>query len=116
MQVSISSEKPGTPIRAANHGEVVVASPMYFTGNTIVVDYGDRLFSVFAHLSELHAKLGDTVEPTTIVGLVGATGRVTGPHLHWSTRLNGARSIRSRSSPPRAGSTCTWSRFFSRVR
>jgi murein DD-endopeptidase MepM/ murein hydrolase activator NlpD len=83
--------KPGTPVRAANHGQVVVAAPMYFTGNTIVVDHGDRLFSVFAHLSELHAKAGDTVEPTTIVGLVGATGRVTGPHLHWSVRLNGAR-------------------------
>jgi murein DD-endopeptidase MepM/ murein hydrolase activator NlpD len=83
--------EPGTPIRAANHGEVVVASPMYFTGNTIVVDYGDRLFSVFAHLSEVHAKVGDIVEPATIVGLVGATGRVTGPHLHWSVRLNGAR-------------------------
>ena len=83
--------EPGTPIRAANHGEVVVAAPMYFTGNTIVIDYGDRLFSVFAHLSELHAKAGDMVEPATIVGLVGATGRVTGPHLHWSVRLNGAR-------------------------
>ncbi len=83
--------EPGTPIRAANYGEVVVAAPMYFTGNTIVVDYGDRLFSVFAHLSELHAQVGDTVEPATIVGLVGATGRVTGPHLHWSVRLNGAR-------------------------
>ena len=81
----------GTPVRAANHGRVVVAAPMYFTGNTIVVDYGDRLFSVFAHLSELHVKAGDAVEPTTIVGLVGATGRVTGPHLHWSVRLNGAR-------------------------
>jgi murein DD-endopeptidase MepM/ murein hydrolase activator NlpD len=83
--------KPGTPIRAANHGEVLVAGSMYFTGNTVVVDYGNRLFSVFAHLSELHVKAGDTVEPTTIVGLVGATGRVTGPHLHWSVRLNGAR-------------------------
>jgi murein DD-endopeptidase MepM/ murein hydrolase activator NlpD len=83
--------EPGTPVRAANHGEVIVAAPMYFTGNTIVVDYGDRLFSVFAHLSELHAKPGDIVEPSTIVGLVGATGRVTGPHLHWSVRLNGAR-------------------------
>ncbi len=83
--------KPGTPIRAANHGEVVVAAPMYFTGNTVLVDYGDRLLSVFAHLSELHVKAGDMVEPTTIVGLVGATGRVTGPHLHWSVRLNGAR-------------------------
>ncbi len=81
----------GTPIRAANHGEVVVASPMYFTGNTIVIDYGDGLLSVFAHLSEIQAHVGDTVEPSTIVGLVGATGRVTGPHLHWSVRLNGAR-------------------------
>ena len=83
--------EPGTPVRAANHGEVIVAAPMYFTGNTIVVDYGDRLFSVYAHLSEMHAKPGDIVEPSTIVGLVGATGRVTGPHLHWSVRLNGAR-------------------------
>ncbi len=83
--------KIGTPVRAANAGNVVVARPMYFTGNTIVVDYGDRLFSIFAHLSELHAKAGDTVEPTTVVGLLGATGRVTGPHLHWSVRLNGAR-------------------------
>jgi murein DD-endopeptidase MepM/ murein hydrolase activator NlpD len=83
--------KPGTPIRAANRGEIVVAAPMYFTGNTIVVDYGERLFSVFAHLSEIHVKTGDTVEPATVVGLVGATGRVTGPHLHWSVRLNGAR-------------------------
>jgi murein DD-endopeptidase MepM/ murein hydrolase activator NlpD len=81
----------GTPIRAANHGEVVVASAMYFTGNTIVIDYGDRLLSVFAHLSEMHVKAGDIVEPSTIVGLVGATGRVTGPHLHWSVRLSGAR-------------------------
>ena len=82
---------PGTPVRAANHGEVIVASPMYFTGNTIVIDYGERLVSVFAHLSELRAKTGDTVEPNTIVGLVGSTGRVTGPHLHWSVRLNGKR-------------------------
>ena len=81
----------GTPVRAANHGEVIIAAPMYFTGNTIVIDYGDRLFSVFAHLSEMHVKPGDVVEPSTIVGLVGATGRVTGPHLHWSVRLNGAR-------------------------
>jgi murein DD-endopeptidase MepM/ murein hydrolase activator NlpD len=81
----------GTPVRASNHGEVVIAAPMYFTGNTIVVDYGDRLFSVFAHLSEFRIKPGDTVDPETIVGLVGATGRVTGPHLHWSVRLNAAR-------------------------
>jgi murein DD-endopeptidase MepM/ murein hydrolase activator NlpD len=81
----------GTPIRAANHGTVALAASLYFTGNTVVVDYGSRLFSVFAHLSALHVKAGDLVGPETIVGLVGATGRVTGPHLHWSVRLNGAR-------------------------
>ena len=81
----------GTPVRAANYGHVVIASSMYFTGNTVVVDYGDRVFSVFAHLSQLMAKPGDRVEPTTVIGLVGATGRVTGPHLHWSVRLSGAR-------------------------
>ena len=111
--------EPGTPIRAANHGEVVVAAPMYFTGNTVVVDYGDRLFSVFAHLSELHVKAGDTVEPTTIVGLVGATGRVTGPHLHWSVRLNGARVdplslVAATSGAPLNGNRCIWCRFFFR--
>ena len=81
----------GTPVRAANHGTIALAAPLYFTGNTVIVDHGGRLFSVFAHLSELGVKPGDVVEPQTIVGLVGSTGRVTGPHLHWSVRLNGAR-------------------------
>jgi murein DD-endopeptidase MepM/ murein hydrolase activator NlpD len=83
--------KPGTPIRASNHGSVALASPLYFTGNTVIVDHGARLLSVFAHLSAFQVKAGDVVTPETIVGLVGATGRVTGPHLHWSVRLNGAR-------------------------
>lgn len=83
--------EPGTPIRASNHGSVALAAALYFTGNTVIIDHGARLFSVFAHLSESHVKAGDVVTPETIVGLVGATGRVTGPHLHWSVRLNGAR-------------------------
>jgi hypothetical protein len=83
--------EPGTPVRATNHGTVVLAEAMYFTGNTVVIDHGARLLSVFAHLSEMHVKAGDVVTPEKIVGLVGATGRVTGPHLHWSVRLNGAR-------------------------
>jgi murein DD-endopeptidase MepM/ murein hydrolase activator NlpD len=81
----------GTLIRAANFGTVAVAEPLYFTGNTVVIDHGDRLFSVFAHLSEFMVKQGDDVDPKTFVGRVGNTGRVTGPHLHWSVRLNGAR-------------------------
>ena len=83
--------EPGTPVRAGNHGTIALADPLYFTGNTIVIDHGARLFSVFAHLSAFRVSLGDVVEPHTIVGLVGSTGRVTGPHLHWSVRLNGAR-------------------------
>jgi len=80
----------GRPVRAANHGVVVLAEPLYFTGNTVIVDYGDGLYSLFAHLSEIRAHDGDTVEPDTIVGLRGATGRVTGPHLHWGVKLQGA--------------------------
>lgn len=81
----------GTLIRAANHGVVALAEPLYFTGNTVIIDYGDGLFSLFAHLSEFRVHEGDIVNPDTIVGLVGATGRVTGPHLHWAVRLQGAR-------------------------
>lgn len=83
--------EPGTPIRAANYGVVALAAPLYFTGNTVIVDHGSGLYSLFAHLSEFRVTTGDTVTPEVIVGLVGATGRVTGPHLHWSVRLQGAR-------------------------
>jgi murein DD-endopeptidase MepM/ murein hydrolase activator NlpD len=80
----------GTAIRAANHGIVVLAAPLYFTGNTLIIDYGDGLYSMYAHLSEFRAREGDVVTPEMVVGLVGATGRVTGPHLHWGVRLQGA--------------------------
>jgi murein DD-endopeptidase MepM/ murein hydrolase activator NlpD len=81
----------GVPIRAANAGRVALAAPLYFTGNTVIIDYGSGLYSLFAHLSEFRVKTGDTVSPETVVGLVGDTGRVTGAHLHWSVRLQGAR-------------------------
>lgn len=80
----------GTPIRASNHGVVVLAEPLYFTGNTVIIDYGDGLCSLFAHLSEFRVKEGEEVRPDTVIGLVGATGRVTGAHLHWAVRLAGA--------------------------
>ena len=82
---------PGTPVYATNHGTVAVAAPLYFTGNTVVIDHGAQLFSVYAHLSEFQVKTGDIATHDTVIGLVGATGRVTGPHLHWSVRLTGAR-------------------------
>ena len=81
----------GTPVRSPAGGTVVLAEPLYFTGDTVVVDHGVGLVSLFAHLSRMDVSVGSTVESGQVLGLVGATGRVTGPHLHWTVRLQGAR-------------------------
>src|SRR5262245_17876080 len=81
----------GTPIKSPSAGRVVLAGDRYYTGNTVMIDHGLQLFSLFAHLSEIQVKVGDTVSTSDVIGKVGATGRVTGPHLHWSVRLNGTR-------------------------
>jgi murein DD-endopeptidase MepM/ murein hydrolase activator NlpD len=81
----------GRPIEAPNAGRVVLAAPQYFSGNTVIIDHGLGLFSLLAHLSEIDVKAGDTVTRGQMIGKVGATGRVTGPHLHWTVRLNNAR-------------------------
>jgi murein DD-endopeptidase MepM/ murein hydrolase activator NlpD len=81
----------GRPVKAPNAGTVVLAEELYYTGGTVIVDHGLGLFSLFAHLSALTAHAGDRVKTGDVVGSVGATGRVTGPHLHWTVRLNGAR-------------------------
>jgi murein DD-endopeptidase MepM/ murein hydrolase activator NlpD len=81
----------GTPVHAPNAGRVVLAEHLYFTGNTVVIDHGLGLFSLLAHLSTLTVREGDSLMAGDLVGRVGATGRVTGPHLHWAVRLNGAR-------------------------
>jgi murein DD-endopeptidase MepM/ murein hydrolase activator NlpD len=81
----------GRPIEAPNAGRVVLAGELYFSGNTIIIDHGLGLFSTLAHLSRIDVVDGDQVAAGAIVGLVGATGRVTGPHLHWAIRANGAR-------------------------
>jgi murein DD-endopeptidase MepM/ murein hydrolase activator NlpD len=81
----------GTPIRAPNHGIVALAGELYFSGNVVILDHGWGLYSYFAHLSAIDVADGDVVTPGQIVGKVGATGRVTGPHLHWTVRLNDAR-------------------------
>lgn len=85
------SSAAGTPIAAPNSGRVVAAGDFYYTGNTLVLDHGLGLVSLFAHLSETSVRKGDTVKTGEILGKVGATGRVTGPHLHWTVRVNGAR-------------------------
>jgi murein DD-endopeptidase MepM/ murein hydrolase activator NlpD len=81
----------GTPIRAPNAGRVVLVSDLYFTGNTVVVDHGLGLLSLFAHMSRVDVREGEVIASGTTIGAVGATGRVTGPHLHWTVRLQEAR-------------------------
>lgn len=81
----------GTPIRAPNEGVVVLAADLYFSGNVVILDHGWGLYSYFAHLSAIDVTEGDSVSQGDTVGKVGATGRVTGPHLHWTVRLNDAR-------------------------
>ena len=81
----------GTPIHAPNDGVVVLAADLYFSGNVVILDHGWGLYSYFAHLSAIDVAEGDSVSQGEIVGKVGATGRVTGPHLHWTVRLNNAR-------------------------
>ena len=81
----------GTAIRAPNVGTVVLANELYFSGNVVIIDHGWGLYSYFAHLSTIDVAKGDAVTQGQVVGKVGATGRVTGPHLHWTVRLNNAR-------------------------
>ena len=81
----------GTPIKAPNDGVVVLATNLYFSGNVVIIDHGWGLYSYFAHLSAIDVAEGDRVRKGMVVGKVGATGRVTGAHLHWTVRLNDAR-------------------------
>jgi murein DD-endopeptidase MepM/ murein hydrolase activator NlpD len=79
----------GTPVRAPQSGEVVLADDLYYAGNTVIVDHGEGLYSLVAHLSRITVKVGDRVERKALLGESGATGRVTAPHLHWAVRLQG---------------------------
>jgi len=83
--------KTGVPVRAPAAGRVVLAGPLYFSGNTVVIDHGLGLTTLYAHLSKMRVKPGDAVRKGEIIGNVGATGRVTGPHLHWALKLREAR-------------------------
>jgi hypothetical protein len=81
----------GEPIRAANRGRVVLASPLYLSGLTVVVDHGLGVFSFYCHLSKLTVRRGDMVGKGAVIGACGSSGRSTGPHLHWSMRVGDGR-------------------------
>jgi murein DD-endopeptidase MepM/ murein hydrolase activator NlpD len=80
----------GTPVRAGNSGVVVLARPLYYEGNCVVIDHGLGLFTVSMHLSRIDVHEGQRVARGAPIGLSGATGRVTGPHLHWAVRWQDA--------------------------
>ena len=81
----------GTPVHATQSGRVVLAEELYFSGNTVIVDHGLGVYSLYGHLSATNVGVGDGVKAGTILGKVGATGRVTGAHLHWGITVNKAR-------------------------
>ena len=81
----------GTAVRATQRGRVALAEELFFAGNTVVLDHGLGIYSFYGHLSEIGVKAGDALETGAVLGKVGATGRVTGPHLHWGLTVERAR-------------------------
>jgi murein DD-endopeptidase MepM/ murein hydrolase activator NlpD len=80
---------PGTPVAAVNRGRILLARPLFFEGNCVVIDHGQGLLTLYLHLSKFLVKEGDTVEKGQPIALSGGTGRATGPHLHLAVRWQG---------------------------
>ncbi len=81
----------GSEVVSCNDGIVVFAHELYLGGKTVIIDHGLGLYSIYMHLAQIHVQEGQKVKAGDVIGLVGATGRATGPHLHWGVRLMGAR-------------------------
>jgi murein DD-endopeptidase MepM/ murein hydrolase activator NlpD len=80
---------PGTPVAAVNRGRIILARPLFFEGNCVVIDHGQGLLTLYLHLSKFLVKEGDAVEKGQPIALSGGTGRATGPHLHLAVRWQG---------------------------
>ncbi len=81
----------GTPVKAPAAGKVILVGDYFFNGKTVFVDHGQGFISMFCHLSQVDVQVGQQLARGEVLGKVGATGRATGPHLHWNVSLNDAR-------------------------
>jgi len=83
--------KIGTPIKASNDGVVVLAKDRFYSGGTVIIDHGHGIYTCYYHMSKIEVKYGQVIKKAEVIGLSGDTGRVTGPHLHFSARVSGVQ-------------------------
>lgn len=81
----------GAPVVASNSGKVVLAGDLYYAGKTVIINHGLGVFTLYCHFSKIRVKRNEMVKKGDVIGEIGATGRATGPHLHWGVKVSGNR-------------------------